>query len=245
MSNVDVSPQLFLPIVAILTSATIGGIVVHFSPVTPRMAVPVIIVCYMFLGIGLFFTIVIHAHYLYHNFTRGFLDRTRQTASDVLMIGPLGQAAGGFVLLGAAAQSQFAEYQRGTFLQATAGSALAAASIMMALLLLGFSFVLALTVFTFLLENVRRWKFNIGWWTLIFPVGIVPFRTRLMIAVNVNALIALSTAMDSPAFRVLATALTILLVLAWLVLTPLTLFNLRSLLKIPEVRKKSHGNTSV
>jgi len=136
------------------------------------MAVPVIIVGYMFIGVGILFTFVLHVHYLYHNFTRGFLDRTRQTASGVLIIGPLGQASGAFILLGSAAQSNFGKYNKGTFLQASAGSALSAASIMMALLLLGFSFVLALTVFTFLLENIKRWKFSIGWWTLIFPVGI-------------------------------------------------------------------------
>jgi len=196
------------------------------------MAVPVIIVGYMFLGIGVFFTIVLHAHYLYHNFTRGFLERTRQTASDVLIIGPLGQASGGFILLGAAAQSNFPEYKRGTFLQASAGSALSAASVMMAFLLLGFSFILALTVFTFLLENIKKWKFSLGWWTLIFPVGIPYHFPSTDVAVNVNALIALSTALDSPAFRVLSTALTLLLILAWLVLAPLTILHMRKLLRI-------------
>ena len=43
--------------------------------------------------------------------------------------------------------------------------------------------------------------------------------------------------MDSPVFRISATAITLLLVMAWLVLVPMTLFNLRSLLKIPK-----HGN---
>ena len=179
LSDVDVSPQLFLPIVAILTAATIGGLVTNFSPISARMSIPVIIVSYMFLGIGVLFAIVIYPHYLYHNFTRGFLDRTRQTASDILTIGPLGQAAGGFILLGAAAQSQFGDYHRGTFLQGSAGSALAAASVMIALLLLGFSFVLGLIVFTFLVENVRRWRLNIGWWTLIFPVGILTSKPLL------------------------------------------------------------------
>jgi tellurite resistance protein TehA-like permease len=56
----------------------------------------------------------------------------------------------------------------------------------------------------------------------------------LILGVNANALISLSTQMDSPAFRVCATAITILLVLAWLVLAPLTLINVRSLLKIPK-----------
>lgn len=171
LAKTDVSPQLFLPIVAILTAATAGGIVANFTPVTPRMAVPVIIVGYMFIGIGIFWTIILLAHYLYHDFTNGFMERTRETAADVLTIGPLGQAAGALQLLGTAAQKDFGQYQRGTFLQSMAGSGVAAASMLIALLLLGFSFMLACIVFGYLLENIKNWKFQLNWWTLIFPVG--------------------------------------------------------------------------
>lgn len=175
LSNVDVSPQLFLPVVAILTAATVGGIIVNFTPVTPRMAVPVIIVGYMFVGIGVFWTIILQAHYLYHDLTNGFMKRTRETAADILIIGPFGQAAGALQLLGTAAQKDFGQYQRGTFLQSMAGSGVAATSTLIALMLLGFSFMLACIVFCYLLENIRNWKFQLSWWTLIFPVGTALF----------------------------------------------------------------------
>ena len=88
---------------------------------------------------------------------------------------------------------------------------------------------------------MKRWKFSLTWWTLIFPIGIMLFVEWANTAdVNTNALIALSLGMDSPAFRVLATAFTLLLVIAWLILAPLTLFNIRRLLKLPERRKTSH-----
>lgn len=174
LAQVNISPQLFLPIVAILTVATVGGIVVNFTPVTLRMAVPVMIVGYMYVGIGIFCTLVLQAHYLYHDLTNGFMKRTRETAADILTVGPFGQAAGALQLLGMAAQKDFGLYQRGTFLQSMAGSGVAVASTLIALVLLEFSFILACIVFCYLLENVKNWKFQLTWWTLIFPVGIFP-----------------------------------------------------------------------
>ena len=54
---------------------------------------------------------------------------------------------------------------------------------------------------------------------------------------NALALASISTGLDSPAFRAVATAVTIFLVLSWLVLAPLTIWNLRTMLKIPKNRK--------
>lgn len=215
------------------------------------MAVPVIIVGYMCLGIGIFWTLVLHAQYLYHDLTNGFMGRTRETTADILTIGPFGQAAGALQLLGTAAQKDFGQYQRGTFLQSMAGSGVAAASTLIALMLLGFSFMLACIVFCYLLENSKNWKFQLTWWTLIFPVGIfLPCSTsshsyiiyvkfnlvssRLTLGVNALALVSISTGLDSPASRAVATAVTIFLVISWLVLAPLTIWNLRTMWKIPQ-----------
>jgi hypothetical protein len=57
------------------------------------------------------------------------------------------------------------------------------------------------------------------------------------IGVNALALVSISTGLDSPAFRVVATAITIFLVISWLILAPLTIWNLKSLLKIPKNNK--------
>ena len=108
------------------------------------------------------------------------MKRTRESAADILTIGPFGQAAGGLQLLGLAAQKDFGLYQRGTFLQSMAGSGVAATSTLIALMLLGFSFMLACIVFCYLFENIKNWKFQLTWWTLIFPVGIFPAHLHLL-----------------------------------------------------------------
>jgi tellurite resistance protein TehA-like permease len=136
------------------------------------MAVPVIIVGYMFIGMGIFFTIILIVPLIHQDLSHGFMNRSRENPGDVLLVGPSGQASGGLLLLGTAAQSDFGEYHRGTFLQASAASGLSSASTMFALLLLGFSFILGLMVLLRLVENMRYWKFSLSWWTLIFPIGI-------------------------------------------------------------------------
>ena len=62
-------------------------------------------------------------------------------------------------------------------------------------------------------------------------------REKLIAAVNALALISISTGLDSPAFRVVATGITLFLVISWLVLAPLTIWNLRTMLKIPKNNK--------
>lgn len=99
------------------------------------------------------------------------MNRSRENPEDFLLLGPSGQASGGLLLLGTAAQSDFGQYHKGTFLQTSAAPGLDSASTMFALFLLGFSFILGLMVLARLAENIKYWKFSIKWWTLIFPIG--------------------------------------------------------------------------
>ena len=144
---------------------------INFSPVTARMAVPVIITGYLFLGMGVFLTFIILPHFVYHNLTHGFSKASKQSPAEILFIGPPGQAAAGFLGLGLAAQTDFGQYAKGTFLRSSAGMALYSASTLLALLLLGLSFILGLMTLVRLAENVRNWKFSLAWWTLIFRSG--------------------------------------------------------------------------
>lgn len=52
----------------------------------------------------------------------------------------------------------FGKYDRGTFLEASAGRGISAASTVLALLLLGFSFMLGLMVR--FAESMKYWKFS-------------------------------------------------------------------------------------
>jgi tellurite resistance protein TehA-like permease len=160
-----------LPLIGVLTSATNGGLTINFSPVTVRMAVPVIITGYLYLGMGFFLAFTILPNFVYRNLTHGFSKDSMHSPAEILLIGPPGQAAAGFLGLGLAAQRDFGQYAKGTFLQSSAGMGLYSASVMLALLLLGLSFILGLMTFVRLAENVRLWKFSLAWWASIFPFG--------------------------------------------------------------------------
>ena len=114
-SETGISASTLLPIIAVLTAATIGGLVVNVSPVTPRMSVPRNHRWIHVYWDGGFFNIIIVGRFLYQDLTRGFMDRSRENPEDFLLIGPSGQASGGLLLLGTAAQSDFGRYHKGLF----------------------------------------------------------------------------------------------------------------------------------
>ena len=67
----------------------------------------------------------------------------------------------------------FADYHKGTFLQASAAPGVSSASIVFALLLLGHDFFWIIICVFGILEGVitRRQSYNLTWWATIFPVG--------------------------------------------------------------------------
>ena len=90
-------------------------------------------------------------------------------------VGPFGQTAAALQSLATAALTKmdFAEYQRGTFLKASAASGVSSASIVFALLLLGHDIFWFICCLFGVLEGVlrRQLSYNLSWWATIFPVG--------------------------------------------------------------------------
>jgi len=115
----------------------------------------------------------------------------------------------------------FGSYNHGTFLTASAASSLSTASIMLALLLFGFDlFWIALAVFAMIDAAIqRKLTFSLTAWGLIFPPGTAN-----------TALIAFAGNMDSPAFRVVAAGLFLILLVVYFANWVFTLLNLPSLL---------------
>lgn len=69
----SLTPGLFLPIVGLSTDAVVGAsICVYASEISPRLAVPVIIVAYMLSGFALWFSIMLYTLYLHRLMAVGF-----------------------------------------------------------------------------------------------------------------------------------------------------------------------------
>ena len=196
----------FLPIVGIMTAATIGGLICNYGrDLSARMAVPVIICSYLLLGYGLFLAIAMYATYLHRLIVCGW-PTANKIPGMILTIGPMGQSATAFQNLSNAAVKHkfFQSYDRGFWLQAQPAAILQVLGVLLALLLLGFAFfwicLAYFAMFQALLQ--RRLHFGLVWWSAIFPMGTVA-----------TALEDLGVAMDSSAFKVLAC-----IVLVWLLL---------------------------
>lgn len=93
-------------------------------------------------------------------------------------VGPFGQTSAALQSLATAALTKmdFAGYQKGTFLQASAASGVSAASIAFALLLLGYDIFWIICCLFGVLEGAfkRQLSYNLTWWATIFPVGKAP-----------------------------------------------------------------------
>jgi tellurite resistance protein TehA-like permease len=139
-------------------------------------------------------------------------------------VGPFGQSAAAMQLLGSAAKTKmdFAGYNRGTFLTAAAAPSANVAGVVFALLLLGHDFFWITVALIGILEGAyeRKMSYSLVWWTTIFPVCMSSrilalkeglLTSLLLSATMTTAFISLSIAMDSPTFRVLSTALLLIL----------------------------------
>lgn len=134
----------------------------------------------------------------------------------------------------------FAGYQRGTFLQASAASGVSSASIVFALLLLGHDIFWLICCLFGVLEAVykRQLGYNLTWWATIFPVGkilsvplyrffsssCIGLTSSAFAATMTTAFLELSISMDSPTFRILTVALLLLLLVDYFVNWCFTLY---------------------
>ncbi|UPX11034.1 uncharacterized protein EKO05_0001660 [Ascochyta rabiei] len=202
------SPAIFLPLIAVMTLGTTGGIVTRYSVgMSARLAIPIIVTSFMVIGYAFFLSLLYYAIYAHRLLAVGPPMKAK-LPSLCVTIGPLGQFATAIQLLSTAANTRglFGSYNRGTWLTASSASSVSAASELIALMVVGFGFLWITVAWYMILEAVvqRRMPYSLTWWSMIFPMG-----------VYTTALINLSIAMNSDAFRGLSAALLIFLVILY------------------------------
>lgn len=188
------------------TDALVGGIVASQSvEISARLAVPVIIVSYFLLGIGLFAALLIFAAYTVRLIDSG-LPPGEQYPTLFILVGPTGQSASAALFLGSAARMHFANYGKGTLLSEMGGSAFASIGVFFALLLVGLAVFFLLFALSAVVDGAIKGqlKYSMLWWGTIFPVATVN-----------TAWIAFAMDMDSPAFRTLASIFLLALLIVY------------------------------
>ncbi|CRG90939.1 Sulfite efflux pump SSU1 [Talaromyces islandicus] len=209
----SLTPTVLLPFIAALTSAAAGGVICVYGAISARIQVPIIIVSYLEVGTAVPLAMSMVDVFQSRLFNKAFpgIDHVYE---DMILCGPFGQGSFALLILGQAAKGgAFAEYHRGTFLTADIAPGLSAASQLAGLLAWGYatfwwSFAALGIIHTFFTQpgGMRRSKFYMSAWSLVFPMG-----------VYTNAAIFLSKIMNSSAFGVWSVILAIMLVIIWLV----------------------------
>ncbi|KAL1584021.1 hypothetical protein WHR41_08101 [Cladosporium halotolerans] len=216
-SIADLAPALVIPYVSMCTNALVGGLISSYSAeISDRLAVPVIIVSYILLGVGLFVALLVFAACTIRFIDSG-LPPPIQYPTLFLLVGPVGQAAGAALSLGTASRMHFGGYGKGTLLQQMGGSTFSSIGVWVALLLLGLAVFFTLFALSAMIEGAinRQHTFSMLWWGTIFPVATVN-----------TAWILLSTSLDSPAFRALSSIFLLALLIVYFANWGFTIYHL-------------------
>jgi tellurite resistance protein TehA-like permease len=212
-------PSIFLPLIALLTTASTGGIIVNYGfDVSARLAMPIIIFSYFLVGYGVFVSILMYSIFT-HRLMAGGMPAPAKLPGLFILIGPMGQAAAALQLLGTAALSKqdFLHYNKGTFLTGSAASSVDGAGVLIALLFLGFDYFWCLIAVFAVVEAAfkKELSYSMMWWSTIFPLGTL-----------CTAWEVLGVEMDSPTFRTLSAGLLIILWIIYFVNCGFTIFHL-------------------
>jgi tellurite resistance protein TehA-like permease len=201
-------PSIVIPAVAVATDATTGGLIANYADdISSRLAIPIIIVSFLLVGIGLIMSFFLYT-YLLHGLLVDGWPAPEKIASMWLFVGPMGQCAAALQILGSSAQiyGRFAVYNKGTFLTESAAAPLDVACILLGLLLSGMGSIWALLALIAMIEKAwqGQLKWNMSWNSIIFPTGTLT-----------TSFLLFSTELDSPAFRAITTGMVILLVVVF------------------------------
>jgi len=188
-------------------------VICRYGALDESLQVPVIIVSYLLLGMALPLSLGV---------STVFLARLLANASptgielyqDMILCGPWGQGSFALQILGSAVmRGSFAQYSRGIFLTAEAAKPVGYASIFLGLMSWGQgTFWWAFAVISIIHSGFNKqgqWKglkFGISTWSLVFPWG-----------VYANACIQSASLLDSRAFAIWGTVLSVMLVIIWIV----------------------------
>jgi C4-dicarboxylate transporter/malic acid transport protein len=154
-----------LPVVPPIVASVPAALLIPTWPVAFRG--DMLAIAYALLGSGIALAAIIivafYSRMLYHKVPAGALVTTTW-----LVIGPLGQSIGGFILLGAAAETVWPDYGRGLAMVALAYGVLAWGFAMYWL-----AMAIAMTIRALRLEL----PFDLSWWAFTFPVGVLTVGT--------------------------------------------------------------------
>lgn len=121
-------PGVLLPLISALTSAAGGGVICRYGALSDRLQIPVIIVSYLEVGVGLPLAVTLSGVFMTRLFNKSF-PRVEHVYEDMILCGPFGQ--GNFALQALSqvvSRGSFAAYDRDTFLTAEAAKPAAFAS---------------------------------------------------------------------------------------------------------------------
>ncbi|KAK4234642.1 putative malic acid transport protein [Achaetomium macrosporum] len=212
------SPASQLPLIAALTAAAGGGTICQSAELSPALQVPVIVVSYLLVGVGLPLALALDVLFWARLLDRSLPNR-QHVYQDMILCGPWGQ--GSFALqglAGAVLHGSFASYARGTFLTAEAAKPVGYVSIFAGLLAWGTgTFWWIFAIVSILHAATDHWRFRglsfgLPAWAVVFPWG-----------VYTNAAVQLGKLLDAAAFKVWSTALAVMLVVIWLLNMALTI----------------------
>ena len=205
-----------IPAIGIATDALVGSLIcVYADDVSARLAVPVIIVGYFLLGMAIWLGLILYAIFFHRLMASGWPPGP-QRPSLLILAGPYGQTASASLNLGTAAMLKFGDYNKGSFLNATAGLSASSFGVILALLLLGLDYFMIIIALYGIVKGAikRELTFSLLWWGTIFPLG-----------TTCLALLTLSIDMDSPAFRVICTGFFLLLLIAYFITWGFTIYH--------------------
>lgn len=168
-------PSSQLPLIATLTAAAGGGTICQSAQISAGLQVPVIIVSYLLLAMGLAVAFALDVLY-WAKLLSGSLPQPSSVFQDMILCGPWGQASfalqelGGVVLGGS-----FAAYDSGKFLTAQAAPVVGYASIFAGLLSWGVgTFWWIFGILSIMHAGTDHWRphkipYSLAVWSVVFP----------------------------------------------------------------------------
>ncbi|KAB5540457.1 voltage-dependent anion channel [Coniochaeta sp. 2T2.1] len=205
------SPGSQLPMIAALTAAAGAGVVCQFGEISPQLQVPAILVSYLLIGMGLPLAFALDVLFWARLLDRSLPDR-QHTFQDMILCGPWGQGSFALQALGGAVmKGSFAGYDSGMFITARAAEPVGYVSMFAGLLCWG----MGTFWWCFAILSIAHGATD-GWRLKGIPYGLVAWSVVFPWGVYTNAAVQLGKILDSEAFKVWSTALTVILVIVWL-----------------------------
>lgn len=173
-------PTVLLPAIAAITAGATCGVITFAADISTRAQVPMIIVGYILVGLGLPFGLSLIVIFIARLLNGSWPPRAK-TPMTYVIIGPLGQASYALMILGASAASPgpgaFGKYNSGRFITDNDGKVVEAVSILSALILWGYGafwilFALAESIHLGLFKSggIKNVGHSVSMWSPIFPI---------------------------------------------------------------------------